>query len=301
MGIRGGGAYYFEKIVSELTDLVVPTFFVLSGYLFYQNFSYSVLPLKYKKRFFSIILPYFIWNIVAYLYYEVIDILPIIGTYINQEIEPFNIEWFLRNMIFGHHNITWFLRNLILYIYVGPILYPLLKQKITGLFVIVFVVLMGAFTANRYILYAPMYIFGAYIGIHFKFYIRQNYSSITKVIALAYIFLTTVPMIFLNEIEISLYIPLRLSQVVAIWIIADWLPINVKPGWWMKISFFIYCTHSMILESVEKLFLIFLGNNILGAFVDIIFAPLITISLIILVAYILKKDSCIWKILTGNR
>lgn len=57
----------------------------------------------------------------------------------------------------------------------------------------------------------------------------------------------------------------------------------------------------MILESVEKLFLIFLGNNIFRALVDIIFAPLITISLIILVAYILKKDSFVWKILTGNR
>lgn len=123
-----GGLYYLELCISEITDLCVPTFFAISGYLFFQNFSYQDLPRKWKSRFFSLVIPYCVWNELAYLYYELLSILPIIGSYINQEIEPFNIQWFFKNMILGGHNITWFLEYLIIFTIICPVFYFFIKN-----------------------------------------------------------------------------------------------------------------------------------------------------------------------------
>lgn len=77
---------------------------------------------------------------------------------------------------------------------------------------------------------------------------------------------------------------LRITQSVAIWIVADILTHLPKPFWWAKLSFAIYVTHSMILESIEKMFLLLLGQSFTGALLDFIFAPMITLMLILLIA-----------------
>lgn len=96
-------------------------------------------------------------------------------------------------------------------------------------------------------------------------------------------------------------IPLRLIQIVLIWSCADILSVNGELKWWMKISFFIYVTHSMILESIEKLFWIFMGDTVLGAITDLIFAPLITLFIIIAIAFMLRKITFVWNLLNGGR
>lgn len=66
--------------------------------------------------------------------------------------------------------------------------------------------------------------------------------------------------------------------------------------------FFIFCTHSLILESIEKVFLLLLGNTMMGSVVDFILAPIIALGIITGAAYILKyRMYTVWKIVTGNR
>ena len=66
--------------------------------------------------------------------------------------------------------------------------------------------------------------------------------------------------------------------------------------------FFIFCTHSLSLESIEKVFLLLLGNTMMGSVVDFILAPIIALGIITGAAYILKyRMSTVWKIVTGNR
>ena len=94
---------------------------------------------------------------------------------------------------------------------------------------------------------------------------------------------------------------LRLIQIPLIWISADILAINKEPSWWLRISFFIYCSHHMILESVEKIFLILLGKNYTGALLDFIFAPMITLLIILCLAAILRRIHPVWAVLCGGR
>lgn len=63
-----GLLFYFEIFLSYATDLVVPTFFALSGFLFYQNFQLSNLFSKWRTRFWSLFVPFIVWNILGFAY-----------------------------------------------------------------------------------------------------------------------------------------------------------------------------------------------------------------------------------------
>ena len=58
----------------------------------------------------------------------------------------------------------------------------------------------------------------------------------------------------------------------------------------------------MLLESVEKCFLITFGDTTLGACIDLIFAPIITILILVCFAKIMIRFTPkVWGILNGGR
>ena len=60
--------------------------------------------------------------------------------------------------------------------------------------------------------------------------------------------------------------------------------------------------HSMILESIEKFFLVLIGRTLIGAIVDFIFAPILTVIIIIVVAWISQRIvPRAWGISMGGR
>lgn len=96
-------------------------------------------------------------------------------------------------------------------------------------------------------------------------------------------------------------IRLRLIQVALIWIASDFLSLNSDLKWWVHISFFIYVSHSIVLESVEKLFWIIFGNTTLGALLDLVFAPVITLFIVYFFALILRSFPSLCRVLNGER
>ncbi len=139
-GLQGGFFGFIESLIRSFSEVAVPAFFVLSGYLFFVNFQYNKLLAKWKSRFFSVVLPYLIWNILAYMYYQLIALVPFVRNSLNQNIEDFSIKMLLLNAIWGYHNITWFLRYLILFIIVTPLIYFLLKYKASMIVVLPLVI-----------------------------------------------------------------------------------------------------------------------------------------------------------------
>lgn len=142
--LQSGVLWLTESFIRSFSEVAVPTFFVLSGYLFFVNFQYNKLPDKWKSRFFSIVLPYLIWNMAAYLFYQGIALIPFVRSSLNQVLEPFSVKMLLLNAVYGYHNITWFLRYLALYIFITPLLYFLLKYKKSVLLVLPLAVWGGA-------------------------------------------------------------------------------------------------------------------------------------------------------------
>lgn len=75
--------YYVEKCLSHFTDLAVPTFFAVSGFLFYYNFTFEGLTKKWKSRLRTVVLPFIIWNLIGFLF--IFAMSHIAGKYIDRK------------------------------------------------------------------------------------------------------------------------------------------------------------------------------------------------------------------------
>lgn len=302
-GLTSGTLYWIELVFREISDVAVPMFFTLSGFLFFQNYKPELLKEKWKSRVFSILVPYFAWNIIAYVYYELIYLLPLVSENMSSAIEPFNFEWLIKNMLFGYHNITWFLQNLFLYIMIVPLLFPILQNKTAGIAFTIAVFLAGCFCRGfgNIAFNGVFYLVGACLGIHQRDAVQRRYNVKLVIFSIAFFCLIAVLNILFPLVNYVSRTPIRIVQCLLLWIAAEVVAIDSSPKWWMSISFIIYCSHSMILESIEKLFKIVFGDTVLGAMLDFVFAPIITLSIIFIVSAIVKKQKMLWKILSGNR
>lgn len=59
---------FLSELITQLTMLAVPTFFVISGYLFFRNvptkgaFPLSIFVRKLQNRVYTLFIPYMLWN-----------------------------------------------------------------------------------------------------------------------------------------------------------------------------------------------------------------------------------------------
>ncbi len=297
-----GGLYYIEFFTSHFTDVIVPVFFAISGYLFFQNFDYTKLKGKWYTRSRSLLVPFIIWNLIGFMFTWTLYQIPQIRNSINKPLPDYDVvTWFIDVFIKTQYNITWFIRNLIVYVIVTPLFYIVLKSKWSGAFLLTAAIVTSYIISNDYITYSSPWLLGAYVGIHFKDYCKKCYDKRLLTVCACLLLCSFIIECMSGCSCTEDIILLRLIQIPLIWISADILAINKEPSWWMRISFFIYCSHHMILESVEKIFLILLGKNYTGALLDFIFAPMITLLIILCLAAILRRIHPVWAVLCGGR
>ena len=59
--------FCFESVAASLWGAAVPMFFMISGFLMFRNFTWDKLRSKYQTRFYTILIPYLLWNTIYYL------------------------------------------------------------------------------------------------------------------------------------------------------------------------------------------------------------------------------------------
>lgn len=74
--------YDFVRILCTqgLCRVAVPTFFIISGYLFYkkkEKWQWGTYKDKIRKRLFSLVIPYFLWNVIAVIFLFSIEVMSI--------------------------------------------------------------------------------------------------------------------------------------------------------------------------------------------------------------------------------
>jgi fucose 4-O-acetylase-like acetyltransferase len=160
------------KIINIFCDIAVPIFFVISGYLFYRNFSNNKYISKLKSRFYSLIIPYFIWSILIFIYYAILTNIPFVSNNIENKVD-FEILSIIKNILLANYVETfWFIRVLIVYIIFSPIIYCLMNRSgkygviiIVGMFLIN---ITNNFAYSNPIFWLPLYLLGTYIALNFK-------------------------------------------------------------------------------------------------------------------------------------
>ncbi len=117
------------QVVVWLTDPCVPLFFALSGYLFFANTpqqpDWKWFWAKLRSRFFTLVIPYIIANVIAWLcFYFAITKVPsmVSGFFGDQWRNPLFVFWT------GPVNMSlWFIRELIVVVLLSPLIWFLLR------------------------------------------------------------------------------------------------------------------------------------------------------------------------------
>lgn len=296
---------WFEKYMMYVFDTAVSLFFMLSAFLFYYNVDENNILHKLKSRITSLIIPYLLWNLIGYIYFQLLAIFPVLRQYYGGGIEPFSINGMIKAMFTGDYNlVTWFLRNLIVYTFTFPVLYKVLKNKYAYILVFAASFLLSYFYASKseLIAYVTYYVIGIGFAYHGKKLFLRRYSKKERISALI-IFMILIGIFTYFEISDTSIIRIVIYSICSymMWIFLDFLANNKEAKWYEHTGFIFFVSHEMILEPVEKLFYLLLGDNVHGAILDYIFAPMITILIIIGVSYVLRKIPVLWSVLSGHR
>ncbi len=270
-------------------SFAVPMYFLISGFLFFNNYTKEKAKEKVASRIFSLGIPFVIWNIFCYLIRVSMSYIPVL----NLE-EP--TENIIEAIWQSSYSPLWFLRSLGVMIVISPILYYLIKNKIIGMvFMIALTILslVGFDIPLISLYYLPIFIFGGYMALHYKaLALCTNRESKYKVLFLAFFVILVLVACFVDfgKYQIVLHI-YRFAMPIVFWVVADsFFDFQKSSKWYVRYDFLIYCTHTIILDFFTELLLV-LPVNSYGLYFLQIFLPIILVLFITTWGYFWNKYS----------
>lgn len=296
-------------ILNQFSRFGVPIFFILSGISLYYNYpviSKNNLFKYYKKRFFSIVIPYLLW-ILIYFVYE----------YRHNILDLFTVESLIKifNSIFIGKRHLYFLVIMIQFYIIYPLLCKIISMdKYDNLIIIISFIItlylnLAAYLMRWYInitpfsnlnylyLMMPSWLFYFIMGVYFTKNIEKITAFINKIetksaILCAWVISLLIllaesklsntygssikPTVFLYSI-ISFFVLYYLSD-----ILAKHIPLKLQT-WLSSQSFFVFLIHILVMELLKSY--LYIINVRIDSF---IFKGIIITILSIIAAYILQ-------------
>jgi len=310
-------SYIVTNLFSYIIPRVaVPLFFIMSGFLFYRNFTYSIILKKYKSRFKSLFIPYLFWNIFSLVFAALVTYLPFVRSMLSGRklFEPSVINILSGIFLHKYYSPFWFIEGLIIFILFCPIIYLFLRQRYLGAIAFIFVCVLYGFGidlpqsifANGDVLI--YYLFGSYLGIHhssilnlkfgYKGHILGTVGSVLSIILLyQYPYLT-------QEYSLNgiIRVVILLMYCISFWLMFDFFAKYIKNYWWFSISFIVFATHLYIQPIIAKMIYIVMPKNITFAIINYFISGIVACFVMIITSQFLKKYlPKMWKIASGNR
>lgn len=310
-----GEHYPFIWWVYMLTQTAVPLFFFISGLLFYRQCEWRDIPSKLKKRFFSLVIPFFLWNLLFVCLYFVLSRLPFTASRMNLP-NTLNTpkDWALA---IWHTRFTplWFVKYLIFYCAFSPLILLVIKNRYVAIaavlasWVVALLDQLGAGNEYSLLYWLPTYLGGAVMGRHVYGKKQHEDGALTVRWPIGALVLLGVAFLLLY-VRAGLYEGqalhlFRLFSPVIIWILTDllmggFLKQRFQPRRWMGYTFFIYATHYFIVNVLQTVIRSLLPPSAWVINLTFVFTPVVTLLIIIGMANVLSKYK-VYKILTGGR
>lgn len=310
---------WIEKIFSDYVySIAVPMFFIMSGYLMYLNFDHSTIHIKLKHRVKSLVIPYFIWNTIALVYFQFFTFIPGIKERMNTVLPIRSFSGYIKGILFFSNNqVNWFLFQLIVYMIAAPVLYRILKKrKICLLFLMILLILNFASVEGNWVSVTRFdtvlrldclfyYSVGAVAALHFQEKILWRSGEVyTKkqmcIIGAGCIIGTML-------LGISYYSKYNLFILGVILLIRglsagmDFFAISLERLESLN-SFFVLQVHYLIMYPVKKIVSIIWHQSSVVMCVSYFLIPLVTILVISkLTIYMQRYCSKVYNVLVGGR
>lgn len=264
----------FLDIMYNLYDLIgsisMCFFFMLSAYLFYVGLnSWVDLCKKMKKRVITLGVPFLVWNVIFLSYnifYGVIK-------------GSLNLN--ASDLIFGFSFVPfdgplWYVFALLLLMIVSPLVYAL--KKYPGILLTVVIIAFAGCNAwkmlvvsdntiiqwfSRLFTYVPIYLFGAYLGLckseavskeKYRYKLFAVLSAIVSLLIIACF-------IFCKQKHYLLNSALMFVLPIAVWM-STYISMyeKIKIRYPLKITFFVYCMHSLLIGIFNTILTKIVGN-----------------------------------------
>ena len=299
-------AYQVLKLLvsQTLVKVVVPVFFVISGYLFFANvreWNMSVYCQKMRRRLKTLLLPYLLWNLLMALKLHAFswDMLWVYDTHAGMQTDWLGCE----NWMTAPANMPlWFLRDLMVVSLLTPIIYIGVKRF--GWYLMVPLTLfylsgIGAFAVPGLSMYA-VYFFtlGAFFAIRKinLLNVLQRYQL--SLLALAVILASMMMATYHQPVFSSLMLCFRLVGALAVFGAGRWL--LVKTDWRLPkvvadASYFVYLAHYVFFMSfIDDAFFCHFGDSSASLCLHYLLCPLLKAAIFIAlyVAYRRVKQLC---------
>jgi surface polysaccharide O-acyltransferase-like enzyme len=309
---------FVEDLISQgIARIAVPLFFLMSGYLFFVGFEWSLKNYlgKVRTRIKTLLIPFLFWNLLVLALFALGQALPATRTYFsgnNVPISSYHAFDFL-NEIFGitHAPIAtqfWFIEDLMLLVLLVPVIHLMHKYFPYLFLAAIFVAWLVGYWFVR-VPSSPSVLFfflGSVLAVRNKnLFALDKYGPIFLIAYVIVVIIDTLTKsqkfnLYINNIGIILGI---------ISVLFLTLPIqkNIKLKnsllWLGKISFFVFAAHEPTLIIVRKLaYKIIEPNSSLMILFLYLFIPLLVIVFLILIYRILiKLTPGFVKIITGER
>ena len=243
-------------------EVAVPLFFLISGVMFYRDYTWKSTARKWKNRFFSLCIPYLVWNTVWL-------ILALLGNYtpLGAFLGGVKAELTFENVLLGifryrYFEPFWFMYQLIVVTALCPVIYLLLKNKWVGLIGIIALYMASCFGFRFPEILFPnsnmvlLYLLGAWIGLHHFPAFHARRSKPQALAAFCVFILCCVLQGLAGQLPrwwSALQMPLLVTVVScgAFWIAFDYFDMQKCPGY-VSCSFWIYALHSLVGAAVSK-------------------------------------------------
>lgn len=287
----GGGIWtmsnhYFNIVVSQtIARLAVPTFFFMSGYLFFSNiekFTFSTWREKMKSRFHSLLIPYILWNLIAYIFFIHLK---------HQSILEFGIFPKISFMFFHPANFPlWYVRDLMVLVCFTPVIYYLSKYLygIAMLPIVIAYLFLPEFSVG-FLSFSSFFFFilGSFFclnGLSF----RSVTPWIRRIIYAVAIGLGVLMIITYGNREENLWALFLLMGVLAIFLLLYNNRFNVC-NVLVSSSFFVYASHRVGITGIAKSLFQWIPNEGCSQLVSYIIAPMLTYMICTLGYVMLRK------------
>ena len=284
-----------------LCPVAVPMFFLLSGAVFFRNYSPQKYAEKMKKTVWSLIIPYLLWNTINMLF-SIITSYSFLSSYFTGR-EKFVFRSCYRPF--------WFLLCLIIFRFLSPVIYYVIKSKwsiIVTSIILIIVIALNINITNDILYFASIntiyYFIGAVIGrYHFDWFKKRTCYSWLHIFGLA---LGLLYMFIMSYYKIKEYQVIRtfiiVIMVLSLWRLFDFFVPAIKMRNFYNHSFFVYAMHLNLVACFGKIYHIILPEKDVVVIMNFILTTITTLVVIELFCTILYR-CCrpVYNLLSGNR
>lgn len=304
-------AYWVVRFIAGgIAGNAVPMFFIISGYLFFRNITDSSnikLDIRKKQlnRIKTIGIPYLFWNIFGMLFYMTIPRIPAVNNIMNGSYVEITLKNIFNGIIFHEYYFPfWYLKELIIIISLAQIIGFILSNKNSSILTLIILTMIYIFNTNITFLYSySLYFFflGAFIATYGKeFFENKQKLKVSVFLICIFILLSIVRILSSNHLLVQLaYI---ISPMI-LWGAVDSFVSKIKITWIMNQSFFIYCSHIIIVTTIGKIFCKLINTSQeIWIILSFLVTPIVTLIIIYLISIFLNKYfKSFYRIICGNR